>query len=690
MARACQRLLISLVLLCSAAGAFAQVGAWVFRRHMLDSRLNFGAATGPDGRIYVFGGKNTTVISASEAYDPSTDTWSPIAPLPTTDESGLAVTGPDGRIYIFYYLNAAYVYDTTTDTYAPITKPPFSASAAGLGSDGKIYAVGLNGNSGVTMRYDTLTDTWSSVFVSTPYFGGSACGVAGPDGRLYVFGGADSNQNFQKIARVYDPHADVWLTLPDMIEPHDGGSAMVGGDGRIYVVSGFNGTTAAGSEAFDPTDNSWSTVPSPTLSRFRAASATSHDGQIFVIGTGDTVESYRPATLRLTAPALLAATEGTAMSAQVATIIDSASGHTVDDFSATVDWADGSTTPASIVADSTPGRFKVMASHTYKSYGLYAASVSVADADSEGATASTQIKIDDASLTGAGASINAFANVSFTGKVATFKDANASSNASDFTATIHWGDGLTSQGTVSVNGDGYDVSGTHTYALAGSFSTSVDVSDAGGSSTHPIGNALVSVALPSVIAAAINPVEGSSFSGAVATFTDADITVTAASFTATVDWGDGSVTPASVSGGAGSFSVNASHTYKEEGSYVTKVTVKQGTLSTTIAMGAASVADAPLVATGVNYIAKNKNFTGVVATFVDGSPSAVAGEFTATILWGDGAKTQGTVAAASGKFTVSGSHLFSKKIVNQVQVFIKDSGGSTATANSAIDTRTAK
>jgi len=52
-------------------------------------------------------------------------------------------------------------------------------------------------------------------------------------------------------------------------------------------------------------------------------------------------------------------------------------------------------------------------------------------------------------------------------------------------------------------------------------------------------------------------------------------------------------------------------------------------------------------------------FSGAVASFVDGTPTAAQSDFTATINWGDGSKSAGTVAGPNGgPFTVSGSHTY--------------------------------
>jgi hypothetical protein len=69
----------------------------------------------------------------------------------------------------------------------------------------------------------------------------------------------------------------------------------------------------------------------------------------------------------------------------------------------------------------------------------------------------------------------------FSGPVATFSDADPAANAKDFTATINWGDGHLTNGTITADGKGgFTVSGTNTFALAGLLPISVDVFDFGG------------------------------------------------------------------------------------------------------------------------------------------------------------------------------------------------------------------
>jgi hypothetical protein len=79
------------------------------------------------------------------------------------------------------------------------------------------------------------------------------------------------------------------------------------------------------------------------------------------------------------------------------------------------------------------------------------------------------------------AAVTTAMNVAFTGVVATFSDADPNGNAKDYTATINWGDGHFSNGTIAANANGgFDVSGTDTYAFPGNYPISVMVQDFGG------------------------------------------------------------------------------------------------------------------------------------------------------------------------------------------------------------------
>ncbi len=80
---------------------------------------------------------------------------------------------------------------------------------------------------------------------------------------------------------------------------------------------------------------------------------------------------------------------------------------------------------------------------------------------------------------GKGNSITATHGTLFTGAVATFTDGTPAAKVSDFSASINWGDGSKSAGTVTgANGGPFTVSGSHTYATTGTFNLTVTLTDA--------------------------------------------------------------------------------------------------------------------------------------------------------------------------------------------------------------------
>src|SRR5579862_3980038 len=83
-----------------------------------------------------------------------------------------------------------------------------------------------------------------------------------------------------------------------------------------------------------------------------------------------------------------------------------------------------------------------------------------------------------AGLSAKGVRISAVEGQAFTGMlVATLKDKTPEA-ASAYTATINWGDGSTSSGTVAANSTGgFDVDGSHTYAVRGKYHIGIAVTE---------------------------------------------------------------------------------------------------------------------------------------------------------------------------------------------------------------------
>jgi len=154
-------------------------------------------------------------------------------------------------------------------------------------------------------------------------------------------------------------------------------------------------------------------------------------------------------------------------------------------YTVTVDWGDGSTSPIAIpkAIVSSPGNcsYDARGDHTYARTGQYSVTATIC----LGATCTTTptagvANISQAPLKGEAAGQTATAGRAFTGQIAELKDDNQLSHATDFAASVDWGDG-TPPSTATLSGDAgkYTIDGGHTYAAPGGYRLAVTVSHDG-------------------------------------------------------------------------------------------------------------------------------------------------------------------------------------------------------------------
>jgi hypothetical protein len=196
--------------------------------------------------------------------------------------------------------------------------------------------------------------------------------------------------------------------------------------------------------------------------------------------------------------------------------------------------------------------------------------------------------------------------------------------------------------------------------------------------------AAVSLDPPITVAAvSISAVEGQPFNGVVATLSDADLNATPSEYAATIDWGDGtSVSTGTIAG----WSVTGGHLYLEEGTYTASVTIRDldSAANTAFAPGTtvfatATVADAPLNASG-RAINSTNPFAGIVASFADANPYGTVADYRATVNWGDGTTSDGSVSMesltqSSPVFDVSANHIYAALGPYTIHTDVCDDGG---------------
>jgi hypothetical protein len=224
----------------------------------------------------------------------------------------------------------------------------------------------------------------------------------------------------------------------------------------------------------------------------------------------------------------------------------------------------------------------------------------------------------DQAITASGTTVSATEGAKFSGKVATFSDPDTSATASEYTATIEWGDSTSSTGTVSGSGGSFAVSGEHTYAEEGTYTITVKITDVDNASNSATATSTANVADAALSSQCAAPSTSTqAFAGPTATFTDADPNgMSPPDYSATINWGDSSSSSGTVSlgTGPGPYTVSGSHAYTSTGPFTITTTITDAGGSQTVATCKTLVfAFAP---GGGSFVIGDKNAaTGTSVTF---------------------------------------------------------------------------
>ena len=397
----------------------------------------------------------------------------------------------------------------------------------------------------------------------------------------------------------------------------------------------------------------------------------SHTNGTSATVNGDaTIASTHPASagnLAVT-PETLQGVQGENISGLLAIVNDSTA--TSSDLSATILWGDGYQS-AGTVTETAPGVFAVTGDHAYITAATYVASIVVTDgvstveADDSVSVAEPSFNIIPLALTG-----EAYTDTG-TVAVASFVDPDAEASATGFSALITWGDGSTSVGTINQTAIGaFTISGDHTYTqnstsqAGGAFPLTISVTDPNGTVRSATTTATIASAPITADSSNVSASAGQSFSATIATFSDSDTSQTPSDFTATIDWGDGQVSAGQiVVDPVEGFDVVGSHTYTTVGTAGITVIIADNSsgasstiCSTATIEGSSSNLEVGLYSLGNLVVGNTYNLT--VATFAQFGQPANPADYAATIDWGDGVITQGTVADPQGELIVQGSHQY--------------------------------
>lgn len=270
-----------------------------------------------DGELYVFGGfiPGVDAITQSDAYDPVTNTWRSLAPMPEAiTHAGQALDGS------FIYLaggfvgdhpggstNHVWIYDALLDSWQAGPNLPADRGGGGLVRVGRTlyYFAGATRPQGINVLTD-FGDHWTldlgptadpsddatswQVAQDIPnprnHMAGISLGglVYGIGGQL---GGDEVNGN-QADVHVFDPGTGLWSSVADLPVPlgHVTASTFIV-NGRILVAGGVTEGAAEADTVYqyDPVADEWSSLPN--LPGVRQSPVSGYVDDIIVVTGGE-------------------------------------------------------------------------------------------------------------------------------------------------------------------------------------------------------------------------------------------------------------------------------------------------------------------------------------------------------------------------------------------------------------------
>jgi N-acetylneuraminic acid mutarotase len=174
--------------------------------------------------------------------------------------------------------------------------------------NGKIFYIQVGHNNGTVEApayekaseiYDPNTGVWTPT-AQAPYVfaDGTACALLN-DGKVLVTGGWDPEGTSNPVAwaAVYDPGANSWAVMPDMIHTRyrhtattlNNGKVLVTGGDEVFAPSPHSTETA---ELFDPGSNTWSATTNNMSSRRAYHAAVKQTDGTVLVASGKNGPSY--------------------------------------------------------------------------------------------------------------------------------------------------------------------------------------------------------------------------------------------------------------------------------------------------------------------------------------------------------------------------------------------------------------
>ena len=223
------------------------------------------------GLIYMLGGQTnalgTPLLNSNlYLYNPGSDSWTTLAPMPGAPLTDLTAASVNGKIYVpggfdgNSMVDTHHVYNIATGLWEPDIPDPTNqltavgwAQAVTPADQGGYYLIGGISNTDVFTNtavvqndvsfFNVNTKTWNTGTpdMTVARYGHTAVWI---NNKICVAGGIDNNNVPLRVAECYEPGAfpAVWTPIASMNIERIGAKSAVGRDGKWYVFGGLDET----------------------------------------------------------------------------------------------------------------------------------------------------------------------------------------------------------------------------------------------------------------------------------------------------------------------------------------------------------------------------------------------------------------------------------------------------------------
>jgi hypothetical protein len=241
-----------------AAGTFRETPTW-----MVAARFHHAATLLRDGRVLVTGGSYTSPppnagqdeveIADAEIFDPTSEAWSAVEPLPIGRSRHAALTLTDGNVLVVggettsgQWLTTTEVYDVAANQWEslpPLARAPIGVTQAVVLPGGSVLVASYGGSAVLDVARSGWTPTTGPGVVPN---GGLA---PLPGGRVLAIY-TDPYALHANRAALYDPTTNSWSPTATPAGWHYALPAAALLDGRVFALGGSEARFAAEMYAF--------------------------------------------------------------------------------------------------------------------------------------------------------------------------------------------------------------------------------------------------------------------------------------------------------------------------------------------------------------------------------------------------------------------------------------------------------